>query len=92
MTRRTWPVERKVDLVLQGMSGERPVAELCRTAGISRACYYHWRQEFMDAGRAGLARPQIATCSLEERIRQLEAENAPLHKSLRVFQELSVVD
>jgi transposase len=92
MIRHVLSAERKVDLVLQGVSGERPISELCRSAGISRACYYRWKHEFIDAGRAKLDDSQIAKQDLEERIQQLEAENANLRERMQLFEELCVVD
>jgi len=92
MTKRVLSSERKVDLVLQGVSGERPISELCRSAGISRACYYRWRHEFLDAGRAKLVDSQTPRQDLEERIQQLEAENANLRVRMQLFEELCVVE
>ena len=35
-----WPVDRKINLVIEGLRRQRPVAQLCREAGISTAHYY----------------------------------------------------
>lgn len=90
--RQPWPVDRKVDLVLQGLLGRRPVTELCREAGVSPTCYYQWRQQFIHAAQAGLAHPEAERCKLEERIRQLEAENTTLQQRVRLLQDLCVAD
>ncbi len=90
--RQPWSVDRKVDLVLQGLLGRRPVTELCREAGVSSTCYYQWRQKFIHAAQAGLACPEAERCKLEERIRQLEAENASLQQRVRVLQDLCLAD
>ena len=89
---RTWPVERKIDLVLKGLRGQRPVTELCREAGISPTRYYRWRHEVIDAARIGLTHPEAEQYAMQERIKQLEAENAHLRREARVFQELCVAD
>jgi transposase-like protein len=92
MARQPWPVDRKIELVLEGLRGHRPVTELCREAGISTARYYQWRQQFLDAGRAGLASAEAQHNKLEERIRQLEAENASLQTRVRIFQDVCLAD
>jgi transposase-like protein len=89
---RIWPVERKLDFVLEGLRGQRSVAELCREAGISPTRYYRWRQEVIDAARIGLTHPEAEQSALQERIKQLEAEVAHLQRQTRVFQELCVAD
>jgi transposase-like protein len=85
-------VDQKVSLVLEGLRGRRPVSELCREAGISPARYYQWREEFIDAARMGLAHSEAERLALEERVKQLEAENVSLRQRVRIFQELCVAD
>lgn len=90
--RRSWSAERKIELILEGLRGHRPVAELCHHAGISRACYYRWRHQFMDAAWMGLDHSEAANNVLEERLQLLEAENVSLRMRAQLFQELCVVD
>jgi transposase-like protein len=90
--RQPWPVEQKVSLVLEGLRRRRPVTELCREAGISLARYYQWREQFIDAARLGLTHSEAERHALEERVKQLEAENASLQRRVRIFQELCVAD
>jgi len=87
-----WPVDRKINLVIEGLRGQRPVAQICREAGISTAHYYRWRQRFLDAARAGLTDSEAASGTLQERIQQLEAENANLRVQVRIFQDVCVAD
>ena len=87
-----WPVDRKINLVIEGLRGHRPVAQLCREAGISTAHYYRWRQRFLDAARAGLTDSEAASGTLQERIQQLEAENASLRIKMQIFQDVCVAD
>ena len=91
-TQPAWPTARKMDLVLEGWLKHRPIRELCREVGISPARYYEWRQQFIEAARMGLAHPEAERHSLEERLRQLEVENAVLQRRARVFQELCAAD
>lgn len=90
--KQSWPVDRKVALVLEGLRGHRPVTELCREAGISPVRFCQWRDQFIDAGRAGLACPEAGNCTLEDRIRLLEAENASLRRQVRILQELCLAE
>jgi transposase len=92
VARQLWSAECKLELVLEGMCGRHPVSELCNQANISRACYYHWRHQFIDAGQRGLAHSEADCHTLEEHIRQLEAENANLRAHVRLLQDLCTMD
>jgi transposase-like protein len=92
MRRRPLSAERKIGLILEGLRGHRPVRELCRHAGISRACYYRWRHQFLDAGRMGLGHSETESYTLKERVQYLEAENVSLRVQTRLFQELCMAD
>lgn len=59
MKEQEWLVERKVDLVLEGLRVQHPVADLCREAGVSPECYDRWQQQFIDAVRIILAYPEV---------------------------------
>ncbi len=82
----------KVNLVLEGLRKERPIAELCREAGISTTSYYQWRRQVIDAARDSLAHPEVNRRMLEERIAQLEAENCSLQRQVRILQELCLAE
>jgi transposase-like protein len=86
-----WPIDRKVNLILDGLSGRRPVTEICREAGISPVRYRQWQEQFIEAGQASLA-PQGEGESLEERVRLLEAENGRLRREVQVLQELCLAE
>ena len=86
------PADRKAKLVLEGLEGRRPVIELCREAGISPSRYRQWREQFIDAGRASLAGTASENCTPEERVKQLEAENAKLRREMRILQELCLAE
>jgi transposase len=85
-------VERKLDIVLKGMRGNRPVRELCREVGISPTSYYHWQHQVIDAARIGLAHPEVENDALKEHVRQLEAEIVGLQRQVRILKELCVAD
>ena len=85
-------VEHKLDIVLKGMRGNRPVKELCREVGISPASYYHWQHQVIDAARIGLAHPEVENDALKEHFQQLEAEIASLQRQVRILKELCIAD
>lgn len=53
-TRTKYSAEDKIRIVLEGLRGDHPVAELCRREGVSANVYYNWLKEFMEAGKARL--------------------------------------
>ncbi|MGI8749823.1 MAG: hypothetical protein ACR2J6_04625, partial [Thermoleophilaceae bacterium] len=52
--------ERKLEIVLTGHGGGRPVAELCAEQGISEASYYEWRDVTLTAAAGALEEAQAA--------------------------------
>ena len=52
--RRKFTPQFKSQVVLQLLSGERSIAELCRREGINPNMYYKWSKEFLEAGKARL--------------------------------------
>ncbi len=87
-----WTLERKVALVLEGMRGFRPVAVMCREAGIPTSRFYQWRDRFLEEGREGLARSEVERGGLEERIHQLEAENTRLRVEKEILLSAAIED
>ena len=88
----SWPVERQVSLVLEGLRSYRPVTEICRQAGIPTSRSYRWRDQFLKAGREGLAQSDTERQQMEERIHELEAENEVLRIEKEIFQEICLED
>ncbi len=68
--------EAQIAFVLKQAEDGTPVAEVCRTAGISDATFYNWRKKY-----AGLMPSEM------RRLRQLEDENAKLK---RIVADLSL--
>jgi transposase-like protein len=55
-SRRKFPAEEKIRIVMEGIRAEVSVADLCRREGIHPTIYYKWLKDFMEAGirtRAG---------------------------------------
>ena len=74
MKLRKWSSEEKMAIVLEGLKGEKSVAEICREHQISQALYYRWRDSFLEAGQRGLANggSEDETKALRAQIEKLE--------------------
>ena len=94
-TRRQYPAEEKIRIVLDGLRGETSIAELCRREGIAESMYYSWSKEFLEAGKRRLAgdTARAATSgevkdlrreatALKEVVADLTLENRLLKKSM----------
>jgi len=45
--RREFSAQFKLETVLEGLHGEKSVAQICRERDITDSLYYKWREEFM---------------------------------------------
>ena len=54
MKLRKWSPEEKMAIVLEGIKGQKSIAEICREHQISQNLYYRWRDRFLEAGQKGL--------------------------------------
>jgi transposase-like protein len=46
--RREFSAQFKLETVLEGLRGEKSVAQICRERDITDSLYYKWRDEFME--------------------------------------------
>ena len=76
-TRRKFSADEKIRIVLEGLRGEIPVAELCRREGINESVYYRWSKEFLEAGKQRLVGNTQRQASSDE-VTQLRQENDQL--------------
>lgn len=53
--KRTWTAEEKVRIVLESLTTNISVAELCRKYAINPNVFYRWKQRFIDGGKAALS-------------------------------------
>src|SRR5205809_4826134 len=51
---RTFTAQKKLEIVLAGLRGDRSVREVCREHAISETLYYGWRDQLLEAGRERL--------------------------------------
>jgi transposase len=76
-TRRRFPTEEKIRMVIEGLRGEESVASLCRREGIATNLYYRWGKEFLEAGRKRLPRDTQREATSSE-VTDLRKENTRL--------------
>ncbi len=80
-TRKKYTSEDKIRIVLEGLRGEIPVAEICRREGIAPTVYYAWSKAFLEAGKNGLTKDTKRDATTEE-VGRLKGENLDLKKAL----------
>ncbi len=52
--RRKWSPERKAEIVLAGLRGDRSVRDVCREHEIAETLYYQWRDRLLEGGTEAL--------------------------------------
>jgi len=77
VSRRRFPSEEKIRILLEGVRAEVTVAELCRREGIHPTVYYKWLKDFMEAGKKRLRGDTQREANREE-VEQLRQENERL--------------
>ena len=55
LTRKKWSAKKRADIVVEFLSTNISVAEVCRKYGISLTTFDNWRRWFMDTGKRELA-------------------------------------
>jgi transposase-like protein len=73
--RRTYSAEFKLATVMEGIRGDRPIAQICRERNITDSLYYKWRDQFQDHAPEIFTRQDQqsqAVGELEGRIADLE--------------------
>ena len=76
-TKRKHSSEEKIRIVLEGLRGEMPIAELCRKEGINPNLYYNWSKDFLEAGRKRLQGDTTREATSTE-VTDLKKENSQL--------------
>jgi transposase len=76
-TRKKYGTEEKVRIILEGLQGERSIAELCRREGLNPNVYYKWSKEFLEAGKKRLQGDQVREATSSEVV-ELRRENDQL--------------
>lgn len=73
-SRRKFPAEEKIRILLEGIRGEVGISELCRREGIHPTIYYKWMKDFMEAGKARMRGDWKREATADE-VQQLRQEN-----------------
>ena len=76
-SRRKFPAEEKIRIVMEGIRAEVSVVDLCRREGIHPTIYYKWLKEFMEAGK-GRLRGDAKREATSNEVKDLRQENERL--------------
>ncbi len=76
-SRRKFPAEEKIRIVMEGIRAEVSIANLCRREGIHPTIYYKWLKDFMEAGK-GRLRGDAKREATSDEVHQLRGENERL--------------
>lgn len=74
MTRRAWAPDEKIRIVLESMTTNITLAELCRKYNLNPNVFYHWKEKFVQGGKLALSG------GLEDPAKEKYAENERLKK------------
>lgn len=86
------PVEDKLRIVLSILAGETTVAAAARKAKVSEVSVGRWKQQFIEAGRAGLIPggtpgPNARERELQARVDELTTALGEAHVELQVWKK-----
>ena len=73
---RMFTAQRKLEIVLAGLRGDRSVREVCREHAISETLYYGWRDQLLEAGKERFAGKEERQGDRELRRKVAELERA----------------
>jgi transposase len=76
-SRRRFPAEEKIRIVMEGIRAEVSIADLCRREGIHPTIYYKWLKDFMEAGK-GRLRGDARREATSDEVTHLRGENERL--------------
>lgn len=79
--RKRFPPEEKIRVVLEGLRGDVPLAEICRREGIAASVYYKWSKSFLEAGKNGLTRETLRDATAGD-VKSLKSENQDLKRAV----------
>ncbi|MHB1867685.1 MAG: transposase [Nitrososphaerales archaeon] len=78
MTRRAWAPDEKIRIVLESMTTNITLAELCRKYNLNPNVFYHWKEKFVQGGKlalsGGLKDPAKEKYAENERLKKLIGE------------------
>ncbi len=89
-----WTPQRKLEIVIETLSSDAKVAEVCRREGVTPNLVYRWRKELLSSAAAVFSRKtppkpdhrmqklQSDNTRLKDVIAEITAENLELKKTL----------
>ena len=71
---RKFTAQRKLEIVLAGLRGDRSIRDVCREHEIAETLYYSWRDKLLEGGKATLAGKdeRSGEKEMKKKIRELE--------------------
>ncbi len=75
MKKRKWSSQQKLQVVLEGLSGQIEISKLCSKYQIAQTQYYLWRDQLLKHGHQA-----FETKNITKKEAHLEAENDNLKK------------
>lgn len=82
MKRRKWTSQQKLQIILEGLSGQIDISKLCAKYQISQTQYYKWRDQLLKFGYQAFDQK-----TMTRKEQHLEAENQKLK---RIIGELAI--
>lgn len=89
MKKRSWTNQQKMQIVLEGLKGQLPVAELCNKYELSQSQYYKWRDLLLEgADRVFVPDPDKEKDRMRKKIDRLNQHIGELTVELKKTEEL----
>lgn len=82
MQKRKWTSQQKLQIVLEGLSGQIEISKLCAKYQLSQTQYYQWRDHLLKFGHQA-----FETKNITKKEQHLEQENVKLK---RIIGDLTV--
>lgn len=74
MARRNWSSEEKIRIIMESLTTNISVADLCRKHAVSPVQFYQWKERFIEGGKTALSGPHKRTADEMERLKRLIGE------------------
>lgn len=74
MKRRKWTSQQKLQIILEGLSGQIEISKLCSKYQVSQTQYYLWRDQLLKFGHQSFEAKNITKKeqNLEQQVRNLK--------------------
>ncbi len=87
--RREFSAQFKLETVLEGLRGEKSVAQLCRERDITDSLYYKWRDDFMENAPSVFRDKHQGVDESAQRVAELERLVGRLTMELEIAKKAS---